>query len=189
MFAFKDVIRGCANDKNDAKEKLYKFFYGYLLAVSLRYTNNRAESEEIVNDTFVKIFDAIGSFALPKEEEDALKAFKAWIGKIVSRKAIDYLRAKKSFSSLDDLREDTEPITHVNVIGELNVQDILKLLDKLPKIYRIVFNLYEIEGYTHQEIAKLLAIPESSSRVYLTRSKEKLRMLYVKAHISLYETN
>ena len=189
MLGFKDVITGCVEHNNKSKEMVYKSFYGYLMAVVLRYTNNRTEAEELVNDTFLKIFKAIHQFVFPPDAEVAEKLFKAWIGKIASRTAIDFLRTRRVFVSIDDIAEEGEPLTHINVITELNVKDILKLLDDLPELHKLVFNLYEIEGFSHLEISKLLNIPESSSRVYLVRSKQKLRALYAKTLINTYETN
>lgn len=189
MIGFKDVIKGCIKNRNESKELLYKAFYGYLMAVVLRYVNNRAEAEEIVNDTFLKSFNALHKFTIQAENELAIAVFKAWIAKIASRTAIDFLRSRKLFVPLDEVIANEEPITSINVLNQLNAKDILKLLDDLPDIQRVIFNLYEIEGYSHQEISKLLEIPESSCRVYLTRAKEKLRKLYAKTLISTYETN
>ncbi|RZL48656.1 MAG: RNA polymerase sigma factor [Pedobacter sp.] len=189
MFGFEDVIKGCVKNNNKSKEMVYKSFYGYLMAVILRYTNNRNESEELVNDSFIKVFKAIHLFIIPNDNLIAEKAFKAWIAKIASRTAIDFLRTRKTFLSIDDVAEEAEPISTINVISALNVKDILKLLDDLPEIQRLVFNLFEIEGFSHQEIAKIFKIPESSSRVYLTRAKQKLRTLYSNSLINTYETN
>ncbi|RZL30311.1 MAG: RNA polymerase sigma factor [Pedobacter sp.] len=189
MLKFEDVIKGCVNNDSKSKEMVYKSFYGYLMAVILRYTNNHADAEELVNDTFIKIFKAAHQFVAPKDTAAVEKTFKGWIAKIASRTAIDFLRSKRTFVSLDDVTEEGEPITHINIITALNVKDILKLLDDLPELHRLIFNLYEIEGFSHLEISKLLNIPESSSRVYLVRSKEKLRALYAKTLINTYETN
>ncbi|TKC12710.1 sigma-70 family RNA polymerase sigma factor [Pedobacter polaris] len=189
MLRFEDVIKGCIRNDNKSKEMVYKSFYGYLMAVILRYTNNRTEAEELVNDTFIKVFKSIHLFIFPSEIPYAEKAFKAWIGKIASRTAIDFLRTRKSFLSIDDFTEEAEPVSSINVISALNVKDILKLLDDLPEIQRLIFNLFEIEGFSHQEIAKIFKIPESSSRVYLTRAKQKLRTLYSNTLINTYETN
>jgi RNA polymerase sigma-70 factor (ECF subfamily) len=71
--------------------------------------------------------------------------------------------------------EHAMPVINANAIERLNAEDILKLMNELPPIQRAIFNLYEIDGYTHDEIGQLLAIPISSSRVYLSRAKEKLR--------------
>lgn len=189
MLRFEDVIKGCVSNNNKSKEMVYKSFYGYLMAIVLRYTNNRDEAEELVNDVFIKVFKAVNQFVFPQETEKAEKAFKGWISKIASRTAIDFLRTKKTFVPLDEVAELAEPITEVNVITSLNFRDILKLLDDLPEQHKIVFNLFEIEGYSHQEIANLLNIPESSSRVYLARAKQKLRVLYTNTLVSNYETN
>lgn len=90
---------------------------------------------------------------------------------------------------MDEIVEEQQPITHTNAISQLNAQDILKLLNTLPDIHRVIFNMYEIEGFSHDEISKMLNIPESSSRVYLTRAKSKLRELYSKTLTNSYATN
>lgn len=187
MLNFEETVVGCLRNDNKSKEMIYKSFYGYLMAVILRYVNERDDAEELVNDVFIKIFNAISQFNFPKQKEDHQKAFKAWISKIASRTAIDFLRTKRNLISIDEIVEEQEPLTEINIVTALNVKDIMKLLDALPEIQKLIFNLYEIEGYSHDEIAKSLNIPESSSRVYLTRAKNKLRSLYAKT-INNYAT-
>lgn len=177
MLKFKDLVRGCIDNDNKSKEMVYKSFYGYLMAVILRYTPSHVDAEELVNDAFLKIFKAIQQFVIPADETQVEKSFKAWIGKIASRTAIDFLRSKKLLLSIDDVQVN-EPLTTVNVITELNVKDILNLLNNLPEMHRLVFNMYEIEGFSHLEISKILNISASSSRVYLVRAKQTLRTLY-----------
>lgn len=189
MLNFEEIIVGCLHHENKSKEVVYKSFYGYLIAVVLRYVNDRNDAEELVNDVFIKVYKAIPQFNFPKNKEEHEKAFKAWIAKIASRTAIDFLRTKRSILSIDDIVEEQEPLTEINIISALNVKDILKLLDALPETQKMIFNLFEIEGFSHDEIAKLLNIPESSSRVYLTRAKNKLRALYSKTLINTYATN
>lgn len=188
MLKFEDVVKGCIANNNKSKEMIYKSFYGYLMAVTFRYTPNHVDAEELVNDSFLKIFKAIQQFVIPAEETQVEKSFKAWIGKIASRTAIDFLRSKKLFLSIDDV-EISEPHTTVNVITALNVKDILNLLNGLPEMHRLAFNMYEIEGFSHLEISKMLNISESSSRVYLVRAKQALRTLYNNTLNSSYETN
>ena len=189
MLHFEEIIVGCLHNENKSKELVYKSFYGYLIAVVFRYVNDKNDAEELVNDVFIKVFKAIPQFNFPKNKEEHQKAFKAWIAKIASRTAIDFLRTKRSILSIDDIVEEQEPLTEINIISALNVKDILKLLDALPETQKMIFNLFEIEGFSHDEIAKLLNIPESSSRVYLTRAKNKLRALYSKTLINTYATN
>lgn len=189
MLRFEDVLAGCLKNDNKCKEMVYKSFYGYLMGIILRYVNDRNDSEELVNDSFIKIFKGIGQFTYPKNESELQKAFKGWIARISSRTAIDFLRSKRTHLYVDDIEEQQQPLTDVSAISQLNVQDIMKLLNLLPEIHRLIFNLYEIEGYSHDEISTLLSIPESSSRVYLTRAKSKLRTLYSKTLINSYEAN
>ena len=189
MRKLKDDLAGCLKNHNTSKELIYKAFYGYVMGVILRYINDRHDSEELVNDSFIKIFKNISQFSLPDDHGESDKAFKGWIARISSRTAIDFLRSKKTWLYVEDMKEDQQPFTEVNVISQLNVQDILNLLNALPEMHRLIFNMYEIEGFSHDEIAEMLNIPVSSSRVYLTRAKNKLRELYSNTLIPAYATN
>ena len=168
---------------------MYKSFYGYLMGIILRYTKNASDSEELVNDSFIKIFKHVGTFKAPKNPEELQRSFKGWIAQIASRTAIDKIRSAKAQFYVDDLKEEEHPATQASVTSELHVSDILNLLNLLPDTQRLVFNLYEIEGFAHEEISKMLGIPESSSRVYLTRSKNKLRTLYLNNMVGSYKKN
>lgn len=186
MLKIEEALKGCLQNKTKSKEMIYKSFYGYLMGVVFRYVNDRNDAEELVNDCFIKIFKNIATFTFPENPDELQKAFKGWIAKISSRTAIDFLRTKKTKMYVDDIDEHQHPVTEVNVISKLNVQDILSLLDALPETQRIIFNMYEIEGFSHDEISKMLGISGSSSRVYLTRAKDKLRTLYSKSLIQSY---
>lgn len=171
-FNLAKTIEGCRRYAEPSQERLYKKFYGYALGVALAYCSKRADAVEVVNDSFMKVFRYIKSY---KSSEP----FKPWLRKIVVNTAIDKERAGKKFKyhvSLDDV-ESSSPVT---IESEMNAQQIYKLLNELPELLRFVFNLYEIEGYSHREIAEKLDIAESSSRTYLTRAKTQLRKLYRK---------
>ncbi len=189
ILSFEEVLQGCVNHKNSCKEMMYRSFYGYLMGIILRYTKNTSDSEELVNDTFIKIFKNIETFNSPKNPAELQKSFKGWVAQIASRTAIDKIRTNKIQFYVDDLSEQDHPVTHVSVASELHVADILNLLNYLPDTQRLVFNLYEIEGFAHEEISKMLIIPESSSRVYLTRAKTKLRTLYLDTLTNSYKKN
>lgn len=189
ILSFEEILKGCVKNDNGCKEMMYKSFYGYLMGIILRYTKNPSDSEELVNDTFIKIFRHVGTFKAPKNPEELQRSFKGWIAQIASRTAIDKIRSSKIQFYVDDLAEHEHPVTQVSVASELHVNDILNLLNHLPDTQRLVFNLYEIEGFAHDEISKMLNIPESSSRVYLTRSKNKLRTLYLNTLVNSYEKN
>jgi RNA polymerase sigma factor (sigma-70 family) len=165
--AEEEIISQCKTGSLKYQELLYKHFYGYAMGISLRYSFNRDDAMEVVNDAFIKVFNAINNY-------DSDKPFKAWLRTILVNTAIDRRRKDIKFQLNVDL-ENAMPAIGASAIETLNVQDILKMMKELPAIQMAIFNLYEIDGYSHDEIADLLAIPASSSRVYLSRAKEKLR--------------
>ncbi len=164
-----ELIQQCKNGDLKHLEMLYKHFYGYAMGIALRYSNNRDDALEVANDAFIKAFGGLKNF-----EGD--KPFKAWLRRIVVNTAIDKQRREQKHKS-EDLEKAEYIASPANIIEQLNANDILRLLAGLPRIHRTVFNLYEIDGYSHDEIGVILNIPTSSSRVYLTRAKEKLREL------------
>jgi len=175
------AINACARNNDErAKELIYRKLYGYINAVISRYVKDIHDTEELVNETFIKAFKAIHICSLTDIEESKVeKFFYGWIGRIAANLSIDHLRSKKRLRMKDDnVSEDELKKVYVSPVNNLEVQDILKLLGQLPDVQRIIFNLYEVEGFSHQEIAQQLKIPESTSRTYLTRAKQKLRLLY-----------
>lgn len=189
MLGFEAILNGCVKNDRSCKEMMYKSFYGYLMGIALRYTKNTFDSEELVNDCFIKIFKNIETFRSPKNADELPAAFKGWIAQIASRKAIDRIRRSKAHLYVDEVAEEEHPATQVSTASPLHVQDILNLLSQLPELHRLVFNLYEIEGFSHEEISKILDVSESSSRVYLTRAKNKLRTLYCNMMENSYGKN
>ena len=145
----------------------------------MRYLSDRNDTLEVVNDAFIKVFKTISKF----EDE---KLFKPWFRKIIVNTAIDRKRKDLKFLYHVDL-EKAEHVSHsAKAIENLNTEDILKLLNGLPGVLSMVFNLYEIDGYSHDEIGKMLGMPASSSRVNLSRAKEKLRKAWQQEE-GLYE--
>jgi len=163
-----ELIQKCKIGDLKHQEKLYKHFYGYAMGVGLRYLAEREDVLEVVNDSFIKVFKAIKFF-------NESQPFKSWLRRIVVNTAIDHRRKNLKHANNVDISEAVYVGKSADIIDQLSAKDILKLLDDLPESYRIIFNLYEIDGYSHDEIAGILNIPESSSRVYLSRAKDKLR--------------
>ncbi|GAA4781296.1 hypothetical protein GCM10023231_05930 [Olivibacter ginsenosidimutans] len=174
------ALDGCVQ-KDDERSKafIYKKYYGYILAVIIRYIKNEYDAEELVNETFIKAFKHLPKFNHVGEGNVLEKSFRGWLARIAANLSIDLLRSQKNMVTTDEVSEhDVNPVM-VTVADKLYAEDILRLLDKLPEIQRVIFNLYEVEGYAHDEIGKLLNIPDSTSRTYLTRAKQKLRKLYM----------
>lgn len=149
-----------------------------MMAVALRYVKNEMEAEDIVNESYVKIFRKLSGFEILDDEAALEKSFKGWIARITVNTSIDKLRGQKFTLDIDDINEMDIKNNSIAISSNLEVNDILSLLNKLPEIQRMIFNLYEIEGYSHDEISKQLNIPDSTSRTYLTRAKARLRTLY-----------
>jgi RNA polymerase sigma factor (sigma-70 family) len=165
-----ELIAQCKTGNLKCQEILYTKFYGFAMGISLRYSMNREDALEAVNDAFIKIFKSFKDY-------DAGKPFKAWLSTFVINTSIDKRRRELKYQLNIDLGEAVMVLSSSDTVGNLEAQDILNLLKLLPLIQTTVFNLYEIDGYSHEEIGQMLGIAASSSRVYLTRAKEKLRKL------------
>ena len=169
----REIIAGCAIASEKHQELLYKWYYGYVMAISLSYCTSRDIAQEITHDSFMKIFGSLNKF-------DEKQALKSWIRKITVNTAIDYYRRNKKHLNHLDVSEYSTEIPSSNIIDQLSIDDIYKIIEELPEMLKVVFNLYEIEGYSHKEIVRLVGIKESSSRTYLMRAKMKLRGLMQK---------
>lgn len=175
------IIRECQSGNKKYFEVLYKHFYGYAMGISLRYGTNREDAVEILNDSFLKVFDKIGQY-VPDQP------FKAWLRRIVINTAIDHYRRNLRHMHMADIGEaEGMETAGGGIISRLTAEDILKLLERLPQMHRMVFNLTEIEGYSHDEVGRKLNIPGSSSRVYLARAKKTLRKLIEEMFSKEYE--
>lgn len=174
-----ELIEGCKRRSAKYEEIFYKKYYGYVMGISLSYSKDKMLADEITNDSFIKFFGSIKNF-------DDFQSVKAWLRRITVNTAIDYFRKHKKFQNQTDVSEETSVFHEVNALGDLAFQDIINLLNHLQEDHKIVFNLYEIEGYSHKEIGEKLGLTESSSRVYLARAKSELRKL-VSLHLKEYE--
>ncbi len=149
------------------------------MGISLSYSKDKMLADEITNDSFIKFFGSIKNF-------DDFQSVKAWLRRITVNTAIDYFRKQKKFQNHTDVSEETAVFHEVSALQDLAFQDIIKLINQLQEDHKMVFNLYEVEGYSHKEIGEKLGLTESSSRVYLARAKSQLRKL-VSLHLKVYE--
>lgn len=143
-----------------------------MLAVCLRYTRHRMEAEDILQDAFVKVFDNISKFEFKG-------SFEGWIRRIVINTALKNY-SKKSFKQEQiGLENQPELPLEPEIYSNLEEEELLRLINKLPDGYRLVFNLYAVEGYSHKEIADLLGIQESTSRSQLVKARKMLQGMIV----------
>jgi RNA polymerase sigma factor (sigma-70 family) len=174
----KQIIEGCVNKDITYEQLLYKGFYGYIAGVAFRYLKEREMVKELVNDAFLKIFTKIKDFHFVGEDPELTKVFKGWIGKITANMAIDKFRSHKQFVNVEDVPEENIIELTVQPADRLSFNDIMALLNKLPPLQQVIFNMHAIEGFSHEEIAKELNMLPNTSRVYLKRAREKLMILY-----------
>ena len=171
------LIRGCIKQDRKCQKMLYKAFYGFSMGICLRYANDREEAAEVMNQGFFKVFTHIESF-------DTSRPFKAWLGKIMMNVSIDYYRANLKMAYTEDL-DQAEHISDGDVADKnLNYADLLAMVQKLPQAYRTVFNLFAIEGYSHEEIASMLNINAGTSKSNLHKARQKLKNMILKADSS-----
>jgi RNA polymerase sigma factor (sigma-70 family) len=151
----------------------YERYYGFALSVCMAYANDPEDAREMLNDGFLKVFKHL-------KDLKNLESILPWIRKIMVNIGIDYYRKNRK-------REDDIPVEMVeynleepylndtHIYAQISADEIIKVLQSTPQIYRIVFGLYVLEGYSHLEIAKQLNIKESTSRAYLTEANKILR--------------
>ena len=167
---FNNVIKGCSRGDLKAQEDLCRQYYGYVMSIAMRFSSCHDNALEIANDSFLKIFRKIESYQIDKE-------FKTWVRKIVVNTAIDYYRKDKKNSVEISIEAAYNETVDEDVNNNLSAEEIINLINSMPVKYRYIFNLFEIEGYSHDEIALQLGITASNSRANLTRAKKMLRKM------------
>ena len=164
----KELIGRCLRSERSAQHALYEKMGPVMLSVCRRYLYDKQMAEAVLNQAFLKVFQNLKAFR--KEG-----SFEGWVRKIMVRESLNENQKKKAIEVSIDEQESTF-LKQVSAIEEAHdVKQIMRVIEALPDRYRIVFNLYEIEGYSHKEIAKQLGINVSSSRSLLTRAKQLLR--------------
>jgi len=167
-----ELIKGCLRREPSAQKLLYDSYSAKMYTLCYRYVRNPMEAEDILITAFVKIFDKIHQF---KSEG----SFEGWIRRIIVNEALTFLRRNRAMYLETELEQaDREP--DYNALGDhLEAEDLLKMIQELPTGYRIVFNLYAIDGYSHKEIAEQLGISENTSKSQLSRARTFLQKLLI----------
>ncbi len=170
----KELIKLCKKRSVKAQKLLFKTYHGSLLGICMRYTKSKAEAEDVLQMAMMKIFKNINSYS-------GKGSFEGWMKRITVNMAVDNFRKNSKHyyhETIDETNEDF--ITTHQIPDNLEVEDVLKTIQQLPDGYRVVFNLYAIEGYSHKEIAKRLGITESTSKTQLLKARKKLRNILYK---------
>ncbi|MEO5675049.1 MAG: sigma-70 family RNA polymerase sigma factor [Chitinophagales bacterium] len=165
-----DLITGCIHGDRKMQEELYKAFAPKMFVICLRYAGSYPEAEDMVQDGFIRAYSKLNTF---RREG----SFEGWMKRIFINTAIEGYRKSKSMSSTMEVEELKNDLVHQDDFHHLAASDLLKMVQALSPGYRTVFNLYAIEGFTHQEIADILGINVGTSKSQLARARYLLQKM------------
>lgn len=160
--SLRKLIKKCAKNDIEAQKEIYQLFAGKLFSICLKYSENKQEAEDNFQDGFILIFEKIHQYKFKG-------SFEGWLKRVM----IHHILAKyRSKNILNIVTEEIPDIVEVEISdNEIDLDDLLKLIQELPERYRLVFNLYVLDGYSHKEIANMLQISEGTSKSNLSRAR------------------
>jgi RNA polymerase sigma-70 factor (ECF subfamily) len=173
----KDLVIACMRNNPKAQTAFYNLYKGRLLGTCMRYARTAAEAEDIFQEAFIKVFKNLHTI-------EKIESVNSWVKSSVIRTAIDHYRhiaherEQVGYDEIAGFSESSE-----SVFSRLNREQILAIINRLPDGYRMVINLFLIDGYSHAEIAELLGITEGTSKSQLSRGKELLKKELLKMDI------
>lgn len=164
------LIEGCLRRDRKSQQQLYDVYSAKMYAICYRYVRDHAEAEDILVMAFTRIFEKIYQF----KGEGSLEG---WIRRVVVNEALSAIRKQRSMYLQTEIEKaEGEPDYHA-LTDQLQADDLISLIAQLPAGYRVVFNMYAIDGYSHKEIAEQLGITESTSKSQLSRARCLLQKL------------
>lgn len=171
-----EIIRGCQQKDKRAQKLLFENYKEVLMAIIRRYMADKPSAEDVLMETFMKIFSHVGSYK-------GSGSFEGWMKRIAIREALMVLRKNSKMHYKETEELPTAGISP-SVIQELEVETIMRHLMDLPDGYRVVLNLYAIEGYKHREIAEMLDISIHTSKSQLRMARKKIEEMLSQSDIS-----
>ena len=168
----RQLIEGCVRGESMAQKKLYELYAPAMMSVCLRYVNCRETAQDLLHDGFIKLFTKIHTYS-------GTGSFNGWVRRIFVTTVLEYLRRNDVLKDSIDVQniEDKAVEQDFSVFEQLSANELLECIANLPDIYRTVFNMHAIEGYTHVEIAKELEISDITSRARYARAREMLQKM------------
>jgi len=165
--SLKKLIQKCAKQDRKAQEEIYRIYSGKLFGLCLKYSKNKEEAEDNLQDGFITIFKKVAQF-------QHKGSFEGWMKRIVINTALQKYREKNVLNLVQDVDVNDEVIVEVNE-DDVSLDYLLGLIQELPNQYRIVFNLYVLDGHSHREVADTLGISEGTSKSNLSRARTILK--------------
>ena len=167
------IARSKAGERK-AQELLYKQFASKMLGVCMRYATDRMEAEDMLQNGFIKMFKKLDDYR-------GEGSFEGWVRRIMVHSSIEYYRKHHKMVQVMDVTEmSNEPSVNPAAMANMGVQDLMRLINQLSPGYKMVFNLYAIEGYSHREISEIVGITEGASKSQLSRARAILKDLVLK---------
>ncbi|MCX2573391.1 RNA polymerase sigma factor [Pedobacter sandarakinus] len=176
------LVEGCARNDRNCQKALYKHFYGFAMGICLRYASNRLDAAGILNDAFFKAFKNIDKY-------ESGKSFMPWLGRIVTNTAIDFYRVNLKFANHLEITEQEQFFELSSIYDKLAYDDLVRMIQNLTPAYRTVFNLFAIDGFSHEEIATQLNISVGTSKSNLFKARQKLQEMLKNIDSKTYEVN
>ena len=162
------LISRCLDQDPHAQRQLFQRYYSRMLGLCMRYAHSREEAEDMVQEGFVRFFEKLAHY-------DATRKLESWMNALFINNAIDYLRRHQRHLHHADPALATDIAVAPQALERLQTDDLMALLQQLPDGYRLVFNLYAIEGFSHKEIAGQLHITEGTSKSQLSKARRWLQ--------------
>lgn len=167
--SIEETIARCKKGERKAQELLYKQFASKMLAVCMRYAVDKMEAEDMLQNGFIKLFNKISDYR-------GEGSFEGWVRRIMVHSSIEYYRKHHKMMQVVDIETSGyEQGVNPSVMETLDARDLMALINQLAPGYRIVFNLYALDGYSHKEIAEIVGISEGASKSQLSRARAILR--------------
>ena len=168
-FTLEQLVERCLKSERKAQEMLYKHFAAKMLAVCMRYAADKMEAEDMLQNGFIKVFNKIADY-----RGDG--SFEGWVRKIMVHSSIEYFRKHHKLMQVDSCWDGgVEPFVDPVAAANIDAKVLMEFIQQLPGGYRMVFNLYALEGYPHKDIATMLGISEGTSKSQLSRARAILK--------------
>ena len=168
MLEYKDLVESCVKGDRQAQRNLYDIFSKRMYMVCLRYTKSQQEAEDVLQDSFIKIFKNLKGY----RGESRLDY---WIKRVVINTALNSQRKKLYMYPMVDIDDVKNEYDQSKVFSNFQMEELLSMIRELPTGCQTVFNLFAIEGYSHKEIAEMLEVSEGTSKSQFARARKLLQ--------------
>jgi RNA polymerase sigma factor (sigma-70 family) len=167
------LVKGCINENRTAQQEVFRLYAGKMLTVCRRYARHNSEAQDLLQEGFIRVFNKVHTFK-------STGSFEGWIRRVMVNVALKNYQKSSYQKEQIGLEGYQEGAADPTVFSHLHEEELLKLVASLPEGYRVVFNLYAIEGYSHAEVAELMGIGESTSRSQLVKARKMLQGMVIK---------